>query len=67
MAAYLKKGFPLYLPRLSPNKNIISLAISLGQLLAGRRFAQYSQQVIAPYVKRYMRKENHVWISMQHY
>ena len=54
MAAYLEKGFPLYLPRLSPNKNIILLAISLGQLLAGRRFAQYSQQVIAPYVKRYV-------------
>jgi hypothetical protein len=37
------------------NKNIISLASSLGQLLTGWRFAQYSQQVIAPYVKRYMK------------
>jgi len=36
------------------NKNIISLASSLGQLLAGWRFAQYSQQVIAQYVKRYV-------------
>jgi hypothetical protein len=27
-------------------------ASSLGQLLTGWRFAQYSQQVIAPYVKR---------------
>ena len=36
-----------------PNKNIISLASSLGQLLTGWRFAQFSQQVIAPYVKRY--------------
>jgi hypothetical protein len=35
------------------NKNIISLASSLGQLLTGWRFAQYSQQLIAPYVKRY--------------
>jgi hypothetical protein len=35
------------------NKNIISLASSLGQLLTGWRFAQYSQQVIAQYVKRY--------------
>ena len=54
MAAYLEKGFPLYLLKLSPNKNIISLASSLGQLLAGWRFAQYSQQVIALYVKRYV-------------
>jgi hypothetical protein len=38
------------------NKNIISLASSLGQLLTGWRFAQYSQQVIAPYVKRYVLK-----------
>jgi hypothetical protein len=37
---------------LALNKNIISLASSLGQLLTGWRFAQYSQQVIAPYVKR---------------
>jgi hypothetical protein len=33
---------------------MISFASSLGQLLAGWRFAQYSQQVIAPYVKRYV-------------
>ncbi|CAM4395053.1 hypothetical protein SHDE107825_19355 [Shewanella denitrificans] len=35
-----------------PNKNIISLTSSLGQLLTGWRFTQYSQQVITPYVKR---------------
>ena len=44
----------LQIEALMPNKNIISLAGSLGQLLAGWRFAQYSQQVIARYVKRYI-------------
>jgi hypothetical protein len=42
------------------NKNIISLASSLGQLLTGWRFAQYSQQVIALYVKRYALKTNYI-------
>ena len=43
---------------MTPNKNMISFASSLGQLLTGWRFAQYSQQVIAPYVKRYTLGEN---------
>jgi hypothetical protein len=48
---------------LAPNKNIISLASSLGQLLTGWRFAHYSQQVIAPYVKRYM--PIRTWLVME--
>jgi hypothetical protein len=44
--------FTQKLSKCMPNKNIISLASSLGQLLTGWRFAQYSQQVIALYVKR---------------
>lgn len=46
----------------TPNKNIISLVGSLGQLLAGWRFAHYSQQVIGLYVKRYVVTRNQVWL-----
>jgi hypothetical protein len=54
----LTKIFGLISPiKRAHNKNIISLVNSLGQLLTGWRFAQYSQQVIAPYVKRYIFRE----------